>query len=92
MKYLARLLKSAQDIGGAGIAIFRIRCHTAPDNCLERCRKRAGGDGFSLGQTSREHLVKDDAERVDVVAWSGNAIEAFRSHKGAGAYLMASSS
>src|SRR5215469_17111372 len=92
MKCPAHLLKSTQDFSGAGMAIFRIRRHTAPGNYFERCWERSGGEGSPFRKMSGEHLVKDDAERVDVVAWSCNAIEALRSHKGAGADLVASGS
>src|SRR6266851_4619035 len=88
VKCLACLFKGVQDLGGAGVAIFRIRCYTATDNSFEGCRKRAGDESFSLWKTSGEHLVKDDTERVDIVAWSRNAIETFRGHIGDGAYLV----
>src|SRR6266566_3691530 len=88
IKCLACLFKGVQDIGGTGVAIFRIRCDAMTDNGFEGCRKRTGDESYSLWKASGEHLVQDDTDRVDIVAWSRNAIEAFRSHVGDGANFV----
>src|SRR5260370_27758632 len=88
MKRPVGLLKGIQNVASAGIAIFGIHCHTAPDNGFEWSRKRVRDKGSFYRKTPGEHLIEDNTERVDVVAWSGNTIEAFGGHIGEGAYLV----
>ena len=88
MKCLAGLLKGGQDIDSTAIAIFRLRCHATPDNGFKGGRKRARNNDPFHWETPGKHLIQDDAERVDVVARSGNTIEAFRGHIGEGADLL----
>src|SRR6266852_2706312 len=88
MKRPVGLLKGIQNVASAGIAIFGIHCHTGPDNGCEWCRKRVRDKSSCCWETPGEHLIEDDTERVDVVAWSGNTIEAFGGHIGERAYLV----
>src|SRR5438270_11505912 len=89
---MARLLKSMQDIAGTGITICGVCLQTAPYNGFEWCRKRAGCRDFTIGKMPGEHLIKDYTQRVDVVACSGNPVQALRGHKCTSAYLVASGS